>query len=54
MLALLCQRLTDPEIAARLFVGPRTASFHVANILGKLGVGMRTDAASIAVREGPA
>jgi DNA-binding CsgD family transcriptional regulator len=50
VLALLCQRLTDPEIAARLFVSPRTASFHVANVLGKLGAANRREAAAIAAR----
>jgi DNA-binding CsgD family transcriptional regulator len=50
VLALLCQRLTDPEIAARLFISPRTASFHVANVLGKLGVANRREAAGLAVR----
>jgi predicted ATPase/DNA-binding CsgD family transcriptional regulator len=50
VLALLCQRLTDPEIAARLFVSPRTASSHVANVLGKLGAANRREAAGIAVR----
>ena len=50
VLALLCQRLTDPEIAARLFISPRTASSHVANVLGKLGAPNRREAAGIAVR----
>ena len=50
VLALLCQRLTDPEIAARLFVSPRTASSHVANVLGKLGAANRREAASFAAR----
>lgn len=50
VLAFLCQRLTDPEIAARLFLSPRTASSHVANLLGKLGAANRREAASIAVR----
>jgi DNA-binding CsgD family transcriptional regulator/tetratricopeptide (TPR) repeat protein len=50
VLALLCQRLTDPEIAARLFISPRTASSHVANVLGKLGAGNRREAAAVAVR----
>jgi non-specific serine/threonine protein kinase len=52
VLALLCQRLTDPEIAARLFVSPRTASSHVANLLGKLGAANRREAAALAARHG--
>jgi DNA-binding CsgD family transcriptional regulator len=52
VLALLCQRLTDPEIAARLFISPKTAGHHVSNILGKLGVANRREAAAIAVRRG--
>jgi predicted ATPase/DNA-binding CsgD family transcriptional regulator/Tfp pilus assembly protein PilF len=51
-LALLTERLTDPEIAERLFISPRTASVHVANILGKLGAANRREAAAIAVRNG--
>ena len=50
VLSFLCQRLTDPEIAARLFISPRTASSHVANVLGKLGAANRREAAGIAVR----
>ena len=52
VLALLCQRLTDPEIADRLFLSPRTASKHVGNILGKLGATNRREVAAIAVRHG--
>jgi non-specific serine/threonine protein kinase len=50
VLALLCQRLTNPEIAERLFISPITARNHVANLLSKLGARDRRDAAAIAVR----
>ena len=52
VLALLCERLTDPDIAARLFISPRTAEGHVARIIGKLGVENRRDAAAVAARIG--
>jgi DNA-binding NarL/FixJ family response regulator len=52
ILAFLCQRWTDPEIAARLFISPKTVSRHVANIFGKLGVGSRRDAAAHAAVHG--
>jgi non-specific serine/threonine protein kinase len=52
VLALLCQRLTDAEIAARLFVSPRTVGTHVGHILAKLGAANRREAAAIAVRTG--
>ena len=48
VLVLLCQRLTDAEIAQRLFLSPRTASRHVGAILGKLGAANRREAAAIA------
>ena len=50
ILGLLCQRLTDQEIAAQLFISPKTAGYHVSNILGKLGATNRREAAAIAVR----
>ncbi|MGH2615899.1 MAG: LuxR C-terminal-related transcriptional regulator [Thermomicrobiales bacterium] len=52
VLALLCQRFTDPEIADQLYLSPRTASKHVGNILGKLGSANRREAAAIAARHG--
>lgn len=52
VLALLCQHLTNPEIAERLFVGTRTVDSHVANILAKLGAANRRDAIAVAVRIG--
>jgi DNA-binding CsgD family transcriptional regulator len=38
------------EIAAALFISPKTASVHVSNILGKLGVASRGEAAATAHR----
>jgi len=38
------------DIAAELFISPRTASVHVSNILGKLGVTSRGEAAAAAYR----
>jgi len=38
------------DIAAELFISPKTASVHVSNILGKLGVATRTEAAAVTYR----
>ncbi len=46
VLRLLVQSRTDREIAAALFLSPRTVNAHVASILGKLGVANRREAAS--------
>lgn len=50
ILALLGQGLTNAEIAARLFISTKTAAHHVSNILGKLGVRNRSEAAAYAQR----
>lgn len=50
VLGFLGQRLTDAEIAERLYISRRTASNHVANIIAKLDATNRRDAAAIAVR----
>jgi Bacterial regulatory proteins, luxR family len=52
VLRLLGQGKTNPEIAAALFISPRTAGFHVTNILRKLDTTTRVQAATIAERAG--
>ncbi len=48
VLALLAAGLGNREIADRLFISPKTASVHVSNIYGKLGVESRVAAATVA------
>ncbi|HEY7032156.1 MAG TPA: helix-turn-helix transcriptional regulator [Thermomicrobiales bacterium] len=52
VLHLLVAGHTDPQIADRLCISPRTASWHVGRILAKLGTPSRTSAAIAAVRLG--
>jgi predicted ATPase/DNA-binding CsgD family transcriptional regulator len=52
VLRYLTQRLSDREIADVLFVSPRTVHGHVANILAKLSVANRRDAARVAEAHG--
>ena len=52
VLRLLAQGSSNREIAAELFIAPKTASVHVSNILAKLGAASRTEAAAIAHRNG--
>lgn len=42
---------TDRDIAEALFIGPRTVSWHVSAILGKLGVTTRREAAIKAISD---
>jgi non-specific serine/threonine protein kinase len=44
VLRLVAQAHTDREIAAALFLSPRTVNAHVASIIGKLGVSTRREA----------
>ena len=43
---------SNQEIADELFLTRKTASVHVSNILGKLGVSNRVQAAAVAQRVG--
>jgi DNA-binding CsgD family transcriptional regulator len=52
VLILIAAGCTDREIAEQLFIAVRTASDHVSNILRKLGVATRAEAAAWAVRNG--
>ncbi len=52
VLGLLAAGRTNRQIAQSLFIAPRTAGVHVSNVLGKLGVTSRTEAATLAVRLG--
>jgi DNA-binding CsgD family transcriptional regulator/Tfp pilus assembly protein PilF len=49
ILRLVIQGLSNPQIAARLFISPRTAEHHVGAILRKLGLRSRSEAAVYAV-----
>jgi signal transduction histidine kinase/DNA-binding CsgD family transcriptional regulator len=42
--------LTNKQIAARLGISDRTVQFHLGNVLGKLGVASRTEAAVVALQ----
>jgi class 3 adenylate cyclase len=52
VLTLLAEGRTNREIATTLFISEKTAGHHVSNILGKLGVRSRVEAAAMAVRIG--
>jgi DNA-binding CsgD family transcriptional regulator len=52
VLRLLGQGKTNPEIAAALFISPRTTGVHVTHILRKLDARTRVQAATIAERAG--
>jgi DNA-binding CsgD family transcriptional regulator/tetratricopeptide (TPR) repeat protein len=52
VLRLVAAGRTNRQIAQELFISPKTASVHVSNILGKLGVSGRGEAAAVAHRTG--
>ncbi|MFT4037673.1 MAG: LuxR C-terminal-related transcriptional regulator [Thermomicrobiales bacterium] len=52
VLRLLAAGQTDREIADALFIGPRTVSWHVSAVLGKLEVRTRREAAALALSAG--
>jgi NarL family two-component system response regulator LiaR len=52
VLALVARGLSNQEIADRLYISEKTVRTHVSNILGKLHLANRTQAALYALREG--
>ena len=47
---LVAERLTNPEIAERMFISRRTVQTHVSHALAKLGVASRRELAAEAAR----
>ncbi|MFJ3106773.1 AAA family ATPase [Streptomyces sp. NPDC086835] len=51
---LVAQGLSNPEVAARLFVSRRTIQTHVSSIFSKLGLTSRVELAAFVIRRGTA
>lgn len=49
---LVCEGLTNPQIAERLHLSRRTVQSHLYNVFKKLDVSSRTELATRAVRDG--
>jgi DNA-binding CsgD family transcriptional regulator len=52
VLRLVAEGLTNPQIAERLTLSPRTVQTHLTNLYGKLGVGGRAEAVAFAMAHG--
>ncbi len=52
VLALIAEGRSNPEIGRQLFITRKTVAVHVSNILTKLGVSGRVEAAAVAIRLG--
>ncbi|MEV0387881.1 AAA family ATPase [Nonomuraea sp. NPDC050643] len=52
VLGLVAEGLSNRQIAERLFISARTSGVHVSNIMAKLGVASRVEAAALARRTG--
>ncbi len=52
VLILMVEGLNNTQIAGRMMVSPSTIKSHVSNILTKLGVSSRTEAVTLALRQG--
>jgi DNA-binding NarL/FixJ family response regulator len=51
VLKLLGHGLSNPEISERLFISRKTVEYHIGNILAKLGLRTRAQAAAYAARQ---
>ncbi len=52
MVKLVGEHLTNPEIAARMFLSRSTVKTHLVHIFSKLGIGSRSELVAEVVRRG--